>query len=88
MRRHFPMLWLVALIMLATSSAATTAPDFTLQKIGDGVWVASSNDGGKAFANAGFVVGDNGVVVIDTFQDPEPAKAFRPQRRGCRTAGR
>ena len=75
------MLWCIALTTLVASSAAATAPDFTLQKIGNGVWAAISSDTGKAFANAGFVVGDNGVVVIDTFQDPEPAKALLAEIR-------
>jgi cyclase len=55
-------------------SCASAAPsDFVLQKIGDRVWAAIVNDEGKAGGNAGFVVGDDVVVVIDTFQDPEPA---------------
>jgi cyclase len=53
--------------------AAGAVADFTLQKIGDGVWAAVVNDEGKAGGNAGFVVGDDGVLVIDTFQDPAPA---------------
>lgn len=56
-------------------------PDFTLQKIGDGVWAAIVSDEGKAGGNAGFVVGDDGVAVIDTFQDPEPAAALLAEIR-------
>lgn len=59
--------------IIAGSIASAGAGDFALQKIGDGVWAAIVNDQGKAGGNAGFVVGDDGVVVIDTFQDPEPA---------------
>ena len=57
------------------------AADFALQKIHDGVWAAIVDDQGKAGGNAGFVVGDDGVVVIDTFQDPEPARAFLAEIR-------
>src|SRR5271163_1309145 len=52
------------------------APDFQLQKIGNGIWAAIVNDQGLAGGNAGFVIGDDGVLVIDTFQDPLPAKAL------------
>jgi len=61
------------LSLLLLPCAYPAAPDFTLQKIGNGVWAAIVNDEGKAGGNAGFVVGDDGVAVIDTFQDPAPA---------------
>jgi glyoxylase-like metal-dependent hydrolase (beta-lactamase superfamily II) len=52
------------------------APDFRLQKIANGVWAAIVNDEGLAGGNAGFVIGDDGVLVIDTFQDPRPARVL------------
>ncbi len=58
---------------LSFAVLAEAGTDFKLQKIGDGVWAAIVNDEGKAGGNAGFVVGDDGVAVIDTFQDPQPA---------------
>jgi len=62
------------LLEIMAGACAIAAPsDFQLQKIGDGVWAAIVNDEGKAGGNAGFVIGEDGVVVIDTFQDPEPA---------------
>src|ERR1019366_10559789 len=64
---------LLLLGIAACSHVVAAARDFELQKIGDGVWAAIVNDEGKAGGNAGFVVGDEGGVVIDTFQDPEPA---------------
>ncbi|HEY1527287.1 MAG TPA: MBL fold metallo-hydrolase [Candidatus Angelobacter sp.] len=48
--------------------------DFTVKKIGEGVYAAIGADGGKAGSNAGFVIGSNGVVVIDTFEDVAPAR--------------
>jgi glyoxylase-like metal-dependent hydrolase (beta-lactamase superfamily II) len=52
------------------------APHYQLQKIGNGIWAAIVSDEGLAGGNAGFVIGDDGVLVIDTFQDPRPAKAL------------
>jgi cyclase len=66
--------WTALLLLgIAAGSLAEAGTDFVLRKIGDGVWAAIVNDEGKAGGNAGFVVGDDGVLVIDTFQDPEPA---------------
>ncbi len=39
------------------------------------------NDEGLAGGNAAFVIGDDGVAVIDTFQDPRPAKALLAEIR-------
>jgi cyclase len=69
----------VALLLFAVCSCAGS--DFALQKIGDGVWAAIVHDEGKAGGNAGFVVGDGGVLVIDTFQDPEPAAGLLAEIR-------
>src|SRR5579863_7598614 len=66
-------------LLLATatlSPAGGVDPGYRLQKIGDGVWAAIASDDGLAGGNAGFVIGDDGVAVIDTFQDPRPAQAL------------
>jgi len=66
---------LAAVVLCGLAMAANApAPDFKLEPLGAGVWAAIGNDGGKAGANAGFVVGDDGVAVIDTFEDPGAAK--------------
>src|ERR1700678_4167945 len=74
-------LGLAVLLALAVSSLRAAAPDFRLQKIGPGVWAAIVNDEGLAGGNAGFVIGDDGVLVVDTFQDPRPAKAMLAEIR-------
>src|SRR5215472_6302206 len=77
--RRSPARFLSILYLLAPVRAA--APDFTLQKIGNNVWAAIVSDEGKAGGNAGFVIGDDSVAVIDTFQDPAPAADFLKEIR-------
>ena len=67
--------------ILSPFAVCADAPDFTVKKIGEGVYAAVGTDGGKAGSNAGFVVGSNGVVVIDTFEDPAPARALLAEIR-------
>ncbi len=63
----------VVLFFSAVAFCADT-PDFTVKKIGEGIYAAIAADGGKAGSNAGFVVGSNGVLVIDTFEEVGPAR--------------
>jgi cyclase len=65
---------LSCVLLFASLAVAADAPDFTVKKVAEGVYAAVSPDRSKAGSNAGFVVGDNGVVVIDTFQDVGPAR--------------
>jgi len=44
--------------------------DFTLVKVAEGIYAAIAKSGGLASGNAGFVVGDEGVVIVDTFFTP------------------
>ena len=44
--------------------------DFQLVKVADGVYAAIAKPGGLASGNAGFVIGDDGVVIFDTFFTP------------------
>jgi len=52
---------------LATSSQGAREPSFTLKEVGPKVWAAISNpkSSAPASANTGFVIGDDGVAVID-----------------------
>jgi cyclase len=73
MRTRTSVLLLIALFFSSLAFAAD-APDFTVKKLSDGVYAAISPDRGKGGSNAGFVVGSNGVLVVDTFQDVGPAR--------------
>jgi glyoxylase-like metal-dependent hydrolase (beta-lactamase superfamily II) len=65
---------LFTVLFLSTFAFCSDTADFTIKKIGEGVYAAIGADGGKAGSNAGFVIGSNGVVVIDTFEDQAPAR--------------
>jgi glyoxylase-like metal-dependent hydrolase (beta-lactamase superfamily II) len=45
--------------------------NFTLVKVNDGVYAAIAKNGGLASGNAGFVVGEEGVLMVDTFFTPD-----------------
>lgn len=70
----------VALVAGAACCAAQGAPPdaalFALHDLGHGVWAAIAPPASKAGANAGFVIGADGVLVIDTFEDADAAKAL------------
>jgi cyclase len=56
---------------------------FTLKQVGPNIWAAIDNRTVKApaAANAGFVIGDNGVVVIDAFASAEAARQLLAEIR-------
>jgi glyoxylase-like metal-dependent hydrolase (beta-lactamase superfamily II) len=63
----------ILVLIYPTASTAHTPKaedDFTLVKVADGVYAAIAKSGGLASGNAGFIVGDDGVVVFDTFLTP------------------
>ena len=51
-------------------SAPKAEDDFQLIKVADGVYAAIAKPGGLASGNAGFVIGDEGVLIFDTFSTP------------------
>lgn len=80
-RKHLAAaLFLLALPAGLPGSAAHAAepapPFFALHDLGHGVWAAISPPKSKAGATAGFVIGPDGVLVIDTFEDPAAADAM------------
>ena len=77
LRRGF----VVAVLLVGTArlpASATDAPGryFALHDLGHGVWAAISPPKSLAGANAGFVIGPDSVLVIDTFEDPAAAEAM------------
>jgi cyclase len=75
--------FLLVLIFLSgfCFSADTPAWDFTVKKVGEGVYAAITRDGGKSGSNAGFIVGDDAIAVVDTFVDVAPAQQLLTEIR-------
>jgi cyclase len=59
----------------AQAAGPDPGPPFTLRQVAPGVYAAIDQDA-RAGANAGFVIGDDGVVVVDSFQFPEAAESL------------
>src|SRR5437764_10913428 len=64
----------VCLVLIPVQTNTTSAPraedDFTLVQVADGVYAAIAKPGGLASGNAGFVIGEDGVLIFDTFFTP------------------
>jgi cyclase len=60
----------------ATRAQDAIEASYTLKQVGPNTWAAISNNNAKAPAggNAGFVIGDDGVAVIDSFASADAAK--------------
>ena len=60
------------------SAAAQAAPSlpFVLKQVGPGVYAAIDGPQHKAGSNAGFVIGDDGVLVVDAFFNLDAARAL------------
>jgi cyclase len=79
--RFLSQLLVLVLLFAAIAAAQTATPGqlqlpFQLKLIGPNIWAAIDDTKGDAGANAGFVVGDSGVLVIDTFENEAAAKAL------------
>ena len=59
----------------AAASAQPTLP-FDLKQVGPGVYAAIDRPEHRAGSNAGFVIGDDGVLVVDAFFNEDAAKAL------------
>lgn len=51
-------------------AAPKAEDDFQIVKVADGVYAAIAKSGGLASGNAGFVIGNDGVLIFDTFFTP------------------
>jgi len=81
---------LFALLLPAAASAQYAAPPasslpFTLKPLGHNVYAAIDDAKGDSGANAGFVIGDDGVLVIDTFENEAAAKQLLSEIRKLTT---
>jgi len=79
MRMPIALLAFALLPVLARGQAppsSDAALPFTLKPLGHGIYAAIDNSKGEAGANAGFIVGDEAVAVIDTFENEPAAKAL------------
>ena len=65
----------------ATPATPGASLAFTLKPLGHNVYAAIDDAKGDAGANAGFVIGDDGVAVIDTFENPEASKQMLAEIR-------
>lgn len=64
---------------LCSSALCQSVAPFTLQELGHGAWAAIDNPAAKADeagSNAGFVIGPDAVLVVDTFENVAAAKAM------------
>jgi cyclase len=73
--RQVSIVGMIGLVFLgAVGMARPAAPkaedDFQLVKVAEGVYAAIAKAGGLASGNAGFIVGDGGVMIVDTFFTP------------------
>jgi cyclase len=68
-------LGLIFAVVAPATGQTSPAPPFALKEIGPGVYAALSG------SNAGFVVGDDGVLVVDSFFELDTAKAMLAEIR-------
>jgi cyclase len=80
-----PSILLAALVPSGSFAQTPTPPastlPFTLRSLGNNVYAAIDDDKGEAGANAGFVIGDDSVLVIDTFENEAAAKLLLAEIR-------
>jgi len=69
-------LFFALVLLCGIATAAETKPLFELHEVGKGIWAAVAVPHSRAGSNSGFVIGDDGVLVVDSFEDPAAAKAL------------
>lgn len=60
---------------LAESPRGNSLP-FVLKEVGPGIYAAVDGPDHRSGSNAGFVIGDDGVLVVDSFFNPDAARAL------------
>jgi cyclase len=79
MRKTLLLCLLLVVTALATPAQQASSPSalpFTLKPLGNNVYAAIAVPKSNAGSNSGFIVGDDGVVVVDTFVTTDAAKAL------------
>ena len=76
MTRIAKMIALIGFAASARGALAQPAPPFVLKQVGPGVYAAIDGPQHKAGSNAGFVIGDDGVLVVDSFFNLDAARAL------------
>jgi len=64
------------LVALGAAASAEAPLPFVLKQIGPGIYAAIDGPEHKAGSNAGFVIGDDGVLVVDAFFTTDAARAL------------
>jgi glyoxylase-like metal-dependent hydrolase (beta-lactamase superfamily II) len=72
--RSAAIVWLTLLAAGAARAQAPAPPLIEIEAIGPGVYAALDGPGHKAGSNAGFVIGDDGVLVVDSFFNPDATR--------------
>jgi len=67
---------LLVLTLAGTAAAQAPALPFTLKQVAPGVYAAIDGPEHKSGSNAGFVIGDDGVLVVDSFFYPDATRAL------------
>jgi cyclase len=79
MRKTILLCLLLVVTALATPAQQASAPGalpFTLKPLGNNVYAAIAVPKSNAGSNSGLIIGDDGVVVVDTFVSADAAKAL------------
>jgi cyclase len=67
---------MIAFAAAAAQAAPAPSLPFVLRQVGPGTYAAIDGPDHKSGSNAGFVIGDDGVLVIDAFFNPDAARAL------------
>jgi len=72
---------ILSFLLLLLAGCVTRGQDaaslpFTLKPLGNHVYAAIANPKSNAGSNSGFIIGDDGVIVVDTFVTADAAKAL------------